>query len=68
MVRKDATTNKMIIKLGPVEMGFKPFALLVAGIVIIVFILKSGYDINLGKMSCNGKPAEVKVNYDKEAK
>ena len=65
MVKRDANTNKMLIKIGPIEMGLKPFAILVAGIVITVFILKSGYSLNIGNWSCSGKPADVNVRIEK---
>jgi|GEM_PF-4208571 len=66
MIKKN-NDNRRIVKIGPVEMGMKPFAFLIAGAVITVFILKSGYDINLGNWSCRGKPADVKVNFYKSA-
>jgi len=65
MIKRNSETNKMIIKIGPIEMDLKSFAILVSGIIMIVFIIKSGYEFNVGNWSCNGKPADVKVTIEK---
>ena len=68
MVKKRIDTNQRYIKFGKLEMGMKSFALLISGIVLGIFILKSGYDFSIGGLSCNGKPAEIKVNINKPQK